>query len=137
MGVREEHKHVKQNSYYMSNAQTIPLSPPLALTFGVLGALVLQQVRFWMDYYARAEGDKAEKAHFHDGRWWVRASYKTLRDGGLYFASEVTLKRTIILLEKDGVLTSHQHSGFDRTKWYTIDFDRVDALVAQKMEQKQ
>lgn len=126
---------MKTNSSYMENTQSIPLHPPLALAFGVPAALILQQVRYWMDINERRETRQPVEArqHYREGRWWVYNSYTEWQAGNFIFLSEDTIERQIRKLEDLGVLLSGDFNAsvLDHTKWYTIDFDVLDRLTAE------
>jgi len=129
---------IKQNSIYLENERSIPLYPSLAFVFGIQGAIIIQQIRYWMLMFKNAEERKPEnnRNHFHDGRWWVYNSYEQWRRDNFGFWSKRTIQRHINMLEEKGVLISGEFnkSTGDRTKWYTIDFDEMDKLVIQKQQ---
>jgi hypothetical protein len=126
---------IKQNSVYLENEHSIPLYPAVALAFGVQGAIIIQQIRYWMKNYRLAENKlpSEDRLHYERGRWWVYNTYEQWQRDNFGFWSQRTIQRQINKLESIGVLLSaefNQSSG-DRTKWYTIDFDKMDILVEQ------
>ena len=110
--------------------------PELAVAIGLNEAIVLQQIHYWIENYRR-EGDEN---HFRDGRYWI---YNSLPDWQEQFPfwAESTIKRAIASLRKPheakdpssrvsrGPLISVTHkynrAGFDRTNWYTINYDEL------------
>jgi DNA-binding HxlR family transcriptional regulator len=52
------------------------------------------------------------------------------------FWSQKTLSRTISSLEKQGLVISgnYNQKGYDRTKWYTIDYDALELLEKDEPE---
>ena len=107
----------------MSNLliQEVPLMvlPTLATKIGINEAMFLQQLHYWVD----------RSKHEMDGRKWI---YNTVDDWCKQFPfwSRRTLVRVISNLEKQNLIMSanYNHKGFDRTKWYTVNYDRLDEL---------
>ena len=128
---------IKQNSAYLENERSIPLYPTLAHTFGVQCAIILQQIRYWMQTFRDAEERQSadKRPHYHEGRWWVYNTYEQWQADNFGFWSKRTIQRHISTLEEMGVLISAEFnkSTGDRTKWYSIDFDKMDALVEVKL----
>jgi hypothetical protein len=125
----------KTSSDYLENSPPIPLHPPLARLFGVNAALIIQQIRYWMNNYMVAEQSlpEGDRRHWHNGRWWVYNTYEQWQRDNFDFWSKRTIQRHINELENKGVLISGEFnkSSGDRTKWYTINFDVLDKLVSQ------
>ncbi len=95
------------------------LMPRLAVLIGLDQAIILQQVRYWL-------GDDRQP-HVRDGRRWVYKSYPQWQRQHLPFFSLPTIKRRFRDLERAGLLLAGTFGDdpFDRTKWYTVDFDRL------------
>ena len=94
--------------------------PSLAVRIGLNEAIFLQQVQYWI----------SREAGFCDeyGRRWI---YNTVKQWNVQFPfwSESTIKRTIRSLEKQHVLLSTLiGNAFNKTKAYTIDYERIEAL---------
>jgi hypothetical protein len=99
----------------------------LATAIGLDEALILQQIRYWL-------ADE-RKPHVRDGRRWVCPPEVDLFTP-LAFRSDKTLARGLRALVRDGLLVAsdrYNRRPGDRTKWYTIDFDRVAALAGQAL----
>jgi len=99
----------------------IQLLPSLAVALGgVNEAIVLQQLHYWV---SRSNNVK-------DGRQWV---YNSIREWAAQFPfwSEDTIKRTMRTLRDKGVVLTANYNELkvDRTLWYTIDYDALNALV--------
>lgn len=94
--------------------------PNLAVIFGVMDALILQQVHYWLQ--------KSE--HVFEERKWIYNSYPEWAKQ-LPFVSESAIKRTFLELESQGVILSGMFAEDrrDRAKWYTIDYVRLDTIV--------
>ncbi len=97
--------------------------PSLAVKVGLNEAIFLQQLHYWVD----------RSNNIIDGCKWV---YNTGTDWAKQFPfwSQKTLLRTISSLEKQKLIITGNYNkkGFDRTKWYTIDYS-----VLQNLEENQ
>ena len=93
--------------------------PSLAVKIGLNEALFIQQLHYWVD----------RSKNIIDGRQWV---YNTMADWSKQFPfwSQKTLSRTISNLEKQKLVISgnYNQKGYDRTKWYTIDYLALERL---------
>lgn len=104
-------------------------SPPivvpkeLAKIVGLDEAIVLQQVHFLCGK------SEAGKRNFRDGEFWVYKSYPDWKEEFPWWG-ETKIKTTFRNLEKRGLLVSgvFNKKGMDRTKWYRINYDALDAL---------
>lgn len=98
----------------------IVISPRLAALVGLNEAIILQQLHYWIQ----------QSSHERDGRRWVYNSYE---EWGKQFPfwSQITIRRTIKNLEQMGIVIAKNFnkSGFDRTKWYTIDYEALERLA--------
>jgi hypothetical protein len=99
------------------NEPPLVISPTLAMEIGLNEAIILQQLHYWLQ--------KSE--HFYEGRRWIYNTYQQWVEQ-FPFWSEKTIKRTITSLESKGyVITGNfNKAGFDRTKWYSIDYDLLN-----------
>jgi len=99
--------------------------PSLAVKIGLNEALFIQQLHYWVD----------RSKNMIDGRQWV---YNTMADWSKQFPfwSQKTLSRTISNLEKQKLVISgnYNQKGYDRTKWYTIDYDALEQLEKNRPE---
>ncbi len=94
----------------------------LAVAVGLDEALLLQQIRYWL-------ADE-RRPHIRDGRRWVSPREVDLF-APLAFRSQKTIARALRSLEGRGLLRSSERYNRlpgDRTKWYTVDFERVATL---------
>lgn len=109
----------------------IAVSPSLVRLFGLPEATLLQQVHFriWCK-----RGDPAQyAAHFIEGRYWVHWTMAELqRAVPLGATSSDPYKRVIRGLQALGILLVEQHrrSQWDRTNWYSIDYEALERYVA-------
>jgi hypothetical protein len=93
---------------------------------GVSLALFLQQVQYHLAY---ARATKGKFGRVKDGRYWIYKSMGEWKREHTYF-SEETIERLVAALVEGGFLLVEKEGTGRYTKtWYTIDYDRLDALV--------
>ena len=99
---------------------------------GDVGAILLQQIRYWLDITQKqAETDKEIRDdHFINGKWWI---YNTFEDWHEQFPNwdVSTIKRAFSRLKKSGVVLTgcFNKKGYDRTTWYTVDEKCLETLI--------
>lgn len=85
-------------------------------------AIVLQQIHYWMERSGKS----------FDGKTWV---FNTIGDWENQFIwmSESTVKRTLKFLTDENFLITGNYNKqkFDKTKWYTIDYERLNSALVQ------
>ena len=96
--------------------------PSLAVKVGLNEAIILQQFHYWLQ--------RSNK--IRDGHRWIYNSYSEWNKQ-FPFWSNATIRRAIRSLEKQGFLISgnYNKAGFDKTKWYRIDYERLSKASAQ------
>jgi len=100
--------------------------PSLAVAIGLNEAMIVQQVHYWL----------LTSRHDHDGRTWI---YNTVDEWQEQFPfwSKRTIERALAALEKAGyLLVGHYGEAWDRTKWYTLDYDALAALGVDTIPSK-
>lgn len=104
--------------------------PKMAAVLGINEALVLGMVDYWINK------NKENGINYKNDRYWTFNTLKKWRERYFYFWSERTVQRIFESLEDKGLLIvgNFNKVGFDRTKWYSIDYDRFDELVAEKSD---
>ncbi|MEC5300572.1 MULTISPECIES: conserved phage C-terminal domain-containing protein [Staphylococcus] len=102
--------------------------PKLAEQIGLNEAIVLQQMHYWL----------SNSNHFYDGRKWIYNSYKNWEEQ-FPFWSNVTIRRTISSLEKQNLLYvgNYNKAGFDKTKWYSIDYEGLEGMSKRVAQNEQ
>jgi len=105
--------------------------PDLALKVGPVEASILQFVHGWLESNNHSVGKT------HEGKKWIYNSYKAWA-AALKIYSETTVYRAIRNLEKLGFLLSEMLHSFkgNRTKWYTINYDKLNAFLSSFKPQK-
>lgn len=114
------------NELFIDKSNTLIINTDLALVLGDLNeAIVLNQLNYWLGINRKA------CKNFIDDRYWVYNSYSDWKAKDFPYWSEKTIQRTFTRLENKGVVVSANYNklGIDKTKWYTIDTERLQELV--------
>ena len=87
----------------------------LAERYGVIEAILLQNLIFWVDH------NKANNKNFNDGYYWTYNSVRAWCELFPYLTSK-KIRGALDRLEKDGAIKSgnYNKAGYDKTKWYTV-----------------
>ncbi|MHA3883009.1 conserved phage C-terminal domain-containing protein [Staphylococcus epidermidis] len=95
--------------------------PKLAEKIGLNEAIILQQIHYWLK----------DSKHKYDNKNWIYNSYPNWVKQ-FPFWSERTIRRTFGSLEKKNLVYvgNYNKAGFDRTKWYSINYSNLEKLVA-------
>lgn len=115
-------------SKLLINSQPLVLIPELAILIGLNEAIVLQQVHYWIQI------NRKTKQNYIDGHTWTYNSYTTWQ-GQFPFWPIITIKRTFTRLESKKLLISANYNKLkiDRTKWYRINYEKLDELAANSI----
>lgn len=94
--------------------------PSLAAAIGLEEAVMLQQIHYWLQ----------KSKHLHEGRKWIYNSYPEWA-GEINFWTEHQVRRILNQLRKLGLLLTGNFNrlALDRTTWYSIDYEALDALL--------
>ncbi|MFY0545488.1 DnaD domain-containing protein [Brevibacillus sp. H7] len=100
--------------------QPLVIQPSLAKLIGLNEAIFLQQVHYWLQ----------KSTHNHDGRRWVYNTYQGWQEQFPFWSAN-TIRRIIEKLEQAGVLLcgNYNQSKIDKTKWYSIDYAKLEELT--------
>lgn len=93
--------------------------PSLAKEIGLNEAIVLQQIHYWLQ----------KSSNIEVGHKWIYNTYNAWQKQ-FPFWSIPTIRRTITSLEKQGVIVTgnFNKAGFDNTKWYRIDYQKLESM---------
>lgn len=93
--------------------------PSLAKAIGLNEAIVLQQIHYWLQ----------KSSNIEVGYKWIYNTYNAWQKQ-FPFWSIPTIRRTITSLEKQGVIVTgnFNKAGFDNTKWYRIDYQKLESM---------
>lgn len=109
-------------SRLLINEPPLQVLPSLAKEIGLNEAIMLQQMHYWL---------LKSSNEFTGVKWF----YKTLEEWQTEFPfwSVMTIRRTLGSLEKQKIIKigNFNKKKFDKTKWYTIDYQRVNRRCVQ------
>lgn len=109
-------------SRLLINEPPLQVLPSLAKEIGLNEAIMLQQMHYWL----------LKSANEFAGVKWF---YKTLEEWQTEFPfwSAMTIRRTLGSLEKQKIIKigNFNKKKFDKTKWFTIDYQRVNRRCVQ------
>lgn len=110
------------------NEYPLVVLPKLAKEVGLNEAILLQQIHFWLN----------KGKHFHENKYWVYNTYADWLEQ-FPFWSTSTIRRTTKSLEKQElIITSNfNKAGFDKTKWYTINYDELNRVSRRCVQNEQ
>ena len=111
------------------NEPPLVIQPGLATLMGLNEAIVVQQLHYWLQH----------SRNRREGHYWVYNTYEDWRRQ-FPFWSERTLRRIIKNLEdKQIIITTSKFNakGFDKTKWYRIDYSLLSQLTATSVQNEQ
>lgn len=127
---QQRHQPTYRNySKLLISESPLQVLPTLAVKIGLNEALMLQQVHYWIS--------NPMNKNVREGRVWVYKTYAEWQQE-FPFWSLPTIKRTSLNLEKLGLLIASATFNrliTDRTKWYTIDYDKLDSLDVGTIDQ--
>lgn len=117
-------------SKWLFDSHPIVVDRELAKAFGLNEAIVLQQLNYWLN---------GKSAKLINGRKWIYNSYKQWQKDNFPFWSLATVRRAIENCEKKGLIITgnFNKAGFDKTKWYSIDYDAVDRGMSKRVAQNE
>lgn len=120
-------------SNLLYDEQPIVIDRTLSKLLGLNEAIVLQQIHYWLKI------NEKKKQNFYDGRYWTYNSAKEWQENDFEFWSLKTIQRTFSNLEDQGILIvgNYNPDRRDRTKWYSINYDKLDQLVKEYYVQMQ
>jgi hypothetical protein len=106
---------VTESKAILPDEPLVILSPVLAKAFGHCGALLIQQIHYWVSARPKFPEEGG-------GFGWRYDTYEAWAEQVAYSPREV--RRTLKKLEKLKVITAgvFNHHKYDRTRWYRIDY---------------
>jgi len=108
--------------------QPIVIDKVLARKIGLNEAIVIQQVHYWLKI------NEKKNQHYINDRYWTYNTLKEWHENNFDFWSMDTVKRAFTKLESLGILLigNFNRDRRDRTKWYTIDYEKLEELIIKK-----
>lgn len=119
------------SSKLLLDSQPLVILPELAVAVGLNEAIVLQQVHYWCELYAKSESRTKSRKHYHDGCYWVYNSIREWHKQFPWWKSEGPVKTAFNNLEKRGLLITgnYNETPWDRTKWYRVNYEKLEELA--------
>ncbi|MDU6428846.1 MAG: hypothetical protein E6555_14315 [Clostridium perfringens] len=98
----------------------------------------LNEVIIFQYIYCKLQYNEKIDENYVAGRYWVCSSIREFSKD-LDFLSESTIKRLLQQLEKEGLLITaiYNKYKYDRTKWYSIDYDKIVDFYEKRRIKKQ
>lgn len=112
---------ISSSSKLLINESPLVVSPSLAVALGNINeAIILQQLQYWLT--------RSKKTY--NNRKWI---YNPVRDWQKQFPwlSKTAITNRLNSLEEKGIIITANLNKrrFDRTKWYSIDYDKLNSLI--------
>lgn len=105
---------------YLVPEPLLTISPNLAVKIGLNETIFVQQLQFWLSRKAGICDEYGCRWIYNSVRQWQQQ---------FPFWSESTIKRTIRSVEEKGVVRSRtMGDAFNRTKAYTINYERIEEI---------
>lgn len=120
-------------SKFLIDEKPIVILPSLVKAFGFCEAAFIQKLHYFLE--ANAE----KKRNFIDGRFWSHGTYAEWAETLNGIFAESTIRKAVAGLEKKGLListTEYNQHPFDRTKWYSIDYEVLAAFERSESPDK-
>ncbi|WP_408954753.1 hypothetical protein [Natroniella sp. ANB-PHB2] len=122
-----------ESDLLINEGSLIMFDKQLAEEVGMNEAIFLQQLYYWLRINYKAD------KNYIEGKYWVYNTYGEWLENNFPFWSKSTLRRTIKNLEKEELVITDNFNkaGFDKTKWYTINFEVLSKIENKIKEEEQ
>ena len=109
------------------NESPIVANKTLARAIGLNESIILQQIHYWIELNRKTE------KNYYDGYYWTYNSIKEWQEKDFDYMSYDTIKRALNKLEKEQfiIIGYYNKDRRDRTKWYTINYDKLEQLTIE------
>lgn len=121
---------VSNSSPLLINESPLQVLPSLAVALGnVNEAIILQQIQYWLKNPKSGRVGK-------DGRKYIRDTYDEWHNQIPWLSVRSIKVRLKSLKDKGIVITENLNkSNFDRTQWYSIDYDKLNEFMQKDSEE--
>ena len=115
---------------WLYDGHPILIDKKLASVIGLNESIVLQQLNYWL------HGKTAKQI---DGRLWIYNTYDNWKKDNFPFWSKSTVRRALDSCIKKGLIitANFNKAGFDNTKWYSIDVEKLDQVMSSASVQNE
>lgn len=116
--------------YLTSQNDVVVVRTDLACAIGAYETMLLNQIQYWINRHM-------DEDHFKDGKYWTYQTYEGWHEQ-LPFLSLRTIKNLVKSLKNKGIIETGQFNkkNWDRTIWYTINYDKLDEIMRKSRECK-
>lgn len=120
-------------SHVLFNDRPVVLPYGLTVALGFKKSFIVQNIHYWLDH-KRRDPDKYTHS-YKDGRMWLYRSYSKWQEEMPPLGCVSSIKKQFKELLDMGVLIkgSFNKRMFDKTNWYTIDYQALDNYVKKAM----
>lgn len=103
----------------------------VAKKFTVNAAIVLNNIDFWI----KANKEQNKREVFKNNRWWTYSTISDYSKVMSYFTVK-QIRKGLDDLREAGILIKDcfNENSYDRTSWYTIDYDKFDKIFNPKSQ---
>lgn len=117
---------------YTRDTQPLVVDVEIAEKIGLNESIIIRQLHYWLTI------NEIKKNNLFDGKVWCYNSIKEWKETNFPFWSAATIKRTFQSLEKLNLINKMKNpkNKWDRTIWYTIDYDKYAKLFDEESIKK-
>lgn len=117
-------------SKWLYSKHPIVVDMELASEIGLNESIVAQQLNYWIN---------TKSAKLINGKKWIYNTYQNWQRDSFPFWSEATIRRSFTKLEEMGIVETgnFNKAGFDKTKWYTVNTEKLDKLMSRRAAQNE
>ncbi len=114
-------------SSVLFDEKPIVISRELAKVIGLAESIIIQQLHYWIIL------NKKTNKNNYDGKHWVYRTYEDWQKNDFPFWSASTIKRIFQKIEKENLIITGNFNkkGYDKTKWYTINYEKIETLFME------
>lgn len=107
---------------WLYSKHPITIDSDVATIIGLNESIVLQQLNYWLHSKAAKKINR---------KLWVYNTYENWQKDNFPFWSISTIKRIFTKLENEGLIITDNfnRAGFDKTKWYSININKLDMYM--------
>lgn len=113
-----------------NDSKTINFDTKIAEVLSINQAIFIQKL------YNFIKVNEITDRQYQDGMYWFKSTLDEWKERDFPFWCKKTISNIIDRLEKQGILITANHNKirFDRTKWYSLDLDKLQAVIDNKLQ---
>lgn len=115
------------------NNINIKINPSFSEKLGLVESVIFCKIKDWV------EVNKRQNRNFKEGKYWTYNSIREWKEKEFAYLKENEIRYAIKKLERAGYILSNNFNAkkSDRTKWYTINDEKIKELEDVKIEEKE